>query len=160
MNLEQNPTVLKTPTVIPNMKNLLTIFLLIIVQFAFGQSGSIQGTVTGEDGDTLMFATITLKKNDVVISKIQTDMNGNYSFYHLDAGIYEVSISYVGYQIWNIVKINLSEHQTQLVNTVLSLNTCCFCDIKIEQQVNINPYNLTQSTTFSADEIGRSPHKN
>ena len=92
MYLNPKPNLSKTQNRYSDMKNLLTIFLLIFVQFVFGQSGSIQGTVTGEDGDTLMFVNITLKKNDVVISKIQTDMNGNYSLHHLDAGIYPIVI--------------------------------------------------------------------
>lgn len=143
------------------MKNLLTIFLLIIVQFAFGQSGSIQGTVTNEEGDSLMFAIVKITKNDVLVFETQTDINGNYSFNNLEAGIYEGSISYVGYNLWTIVEINISEYQTQFVNVTLHYDNCCFCEVRIkQQQVNINPWNFTQSTTFSTDEIQRNPIKN
>ena len=142
------------------MKNLLTIFLLIIVQFAFGQSGSIQGTVTDEEGDSLMFANITLRKNDVINLKIQTDENGFYRFDHLEAGNYILEIKYVGYLTRKIVAVKVNENSTEFINLnlYLSLDFIPFFEIKF--QPKYNPWNFTQSTTFSADEIQRSPIKN
>lgn len=143
------------------MKNLLTILLLFLVHFVNGQSGSIQGTVTDEDNKPAMFANITLEKNDIIVCQVQTDINGNYAFHHLESGLYKVVIYYVGYNPWNITEINISNNKTQFINTALKQWNCCFCETNIpHKESSKNTWDLTQGTTFSSDKIQRSPHKN
>lgn len=143
------------------MKNLLTIFLLIIVQFAFGQSGSIQGVVIdNETNEPLMFATVAIIQNGKLIRGVQTDFDGKYQFDSLIVGTYDIEVRYVGYEKTEVKKIKVVSSETTLMNLTLknALDCCC---IKIETRpVLINFWDLTQGTTFSADEIGRSPHKN
>lgn len=140
------------------MKNLLTIFLLIIVQFAFGQSGSIQGKIISYHGDTVTFATVEIIKNDVLIFTTQTDISGNYSFNNLGAGIYNIETSYVGYATTRVKDIILSEYQEKQLN--IRLYNECFMVEFFHKERLINPWNFTQSTTFSAKEIERMPIKN
>lgn len=140
------------------MKNLLTILLLFLVHFVNGQSGSIQGTVTEEDNKPVMFANITLEKNDVMVFQTQTDIDGNYAFHHLESGTYNVIISYVGFAAKRFVNVMILDNQKVELNTNL-YHDCYPIDIPYTQPKN-NPWDLIQGATFSNDDIQRSPHKN
>ena len=90
------------------MKNvLLTLFLLVAcIHGAFAQT-ALYGTVTDDTGESVIFASIVLYKNDILIDGRETDFDGHYRFDSLDAGTYEVEASYVGYETKRIKDVNV-----------------------------------------------------
>lgn len=61
-------------------------------------TGSLQGKVIDVGNDEgLPFANVVLEKEGVQISGTQTDFDGNYNFSNIDAGTYDVLVSYVGF---------------------------------------------------------------
>ena len=67
--------------------------------FLFAQTtGSLQGKVIDVGNDEgLPFANIVLEKEGTQISGTQTDFDGNYNFSNIEAGSYDVIVSYVGF---------------------------------------------------------------
>ncbi|BDS15431.1 TonB-dependent receptor [Aureispira anguillae] len=61
-------------------------------------TGSLQGKVIDVGNDEgLPFANVVLEKEGVQISGTQTDFDGNYNFSNINAGTYDVLVSYVGF---------------------------------------------------------------
>ena len=80
------------------MKKLLLLLLL----FCFGSVSllaqtTLEGKVTDAvTGEPILFGTVALYKNDVLITGTDTDLDGNYFFSDMDPGNYDVEVSYVG----------------------------------------------------------------
>lgn len=61
-------------------------------------TGSLQGKVIDVGNDEgLPFANVVLEKEGVQVSGTQTDFDGNYNFSNVNAGTYDVLVSYVGF---------------------------------------------------------------
>lgn len=61
-------------------------------------TGSLQGKVIDVGNDEgLPFANVVLEKEGMQISGTQTDFDGNYNFSNVNAGTYDVLVSYVGF---------------------------------------------------------------
>ena len=74
------------------------VFFLIFATFAFAQT-SLQGKLTDLDsGEPILFATVAIYKNGVLVTGTETDFDGNYNFNNIDPGTYDVETSYTGYQ--------------------------------------------------------------
>ncbi len=74
------------------------IFFLFVSALALAQSSTLKGIVKDTTGKMLPYATVILQKNGTEIGATQTDESGTYSFKALNAGNYDVEVSYVGYQ--------------------------------------------------------------
>ncbi len=98
------------------MKNLLTIFLLIIVQFSFGQSGSIRGFVTDSNNELLKEAFILIEKEGEIIDRTKTNIYGEYKFDSLETGIYDFFIGKQFCREKEIFGIVLFEGETIVIN--------------------------------------------
>jgi outer membrane receptor protein involved in Fe transport len=87
---------------------------------AFGQSSSLQGTVTDDSGEPVMFATVKLEKDGSLITGTQTDFDGKYSFSNIDAGTYDLAVSYVGYQTKKTADVVVFEGKSLTLNIEIS----------------------------------------
>ena len=136
------------------------IILLIIVQSAFGQSGSIQGIVIDGNNNPLMFANVILQKNNLVVVEIKTDSLGKYQFSNLEKGIYNLETYKINYSHKRVENIILAETK-RVLN--IDLPESCYKTVEFTIQYKrplIDFWNTTQGTIFNADDIPRSPHKN
>ena len=90
---------------------------------------TIQGKATDtNNGEPIIFANVVLYRNGNNIGGTETDLDGNYIFGGLDAGTYDVEISYVGYatqriadivvQASKVVKVDISMNQGETLQTV------------------------------------------
>lgn len=73
------------------------LFYLVVVSsiMAFGQTGSIKGTIRDEKGQPVPGASITLKTGPRTVG---ADAKGAYALPNLAYGTYSLSISYIGYE--------------------------------------------------------------
>ena len=77
---------------------LLTLLLVSSVSLLAQTVGSLQGKVIDIGNDEgLPFANVVLEKEGVQASGTQTDFDGNYNFSNIEAGTYDLLVSYVGY---------------------------------------------------------------
>ena len=143
------------------MKNLFLIIFLLFTVSAFAQKEQLQGTVTDiETEEPLMFATVLIKQKGILISGAQTDFDGKYSFKNLKIGTYEMEVSYVGFSKKTVKGIVIGKDKIIVQNIKMEQESCCCVIVMETRPLLINYWDLTQGTTFSADEIRRNPHKN
>ncbi len=67
---------------------------------------SLSGKVTDFDtGEPIIFGNVGLYKNGNLVTGAETDFDGFYSISSIDPGIYEVEVTYVGYQAYKIAEV-------------------------------------------------------
>jgi len=85
----------------------LTLLLQCLVFWGFAQF-TLKGTVKNETGERLIGANLTISNG---FNGTTTDVNGAYRFKNLKAGIYQLTVSYIGYEK-QIKEVKLEEDQT------------------------------------------------
>ena len=69
--------------------------------------GTLKGNVTAKsDGSPVPFANITIRKEGKVIRGTASDFDGNFIITPIDQGIYELEISFIGYEAITISKVD------------------------------------------------------
>jgi len=103
--------------------SLLQLFYL--VSFAQERNGKIDGIVKDGDGKVLDAVTVSiLKQTDSSIVKIAlTDKTGAFSFDHIAAGKYFLSVSHVGYETWYGPPVELNSAHPVISQNDISLRT-------------------------------------
>ena len=86
-------------------------FILFLVAPAIAQgTGSIKGTVTGADGDALYGANVIVQGASLDGPvKVVSDENGMYAVADLPDGVYDVSVSFVGYETVSRSNVRISD---------------------------------------------------
>lgn len=147
------------------MKRTLLFFLsLFLMQAAFAQSGTIQGTITDEIGLGLPGANIyiaSLERGAV------TDLNGDFQFVDVAPGTYEMEITFLGY---NSVTESISVTDGATAVFAISLEpgvvfgeeVLVLGDRLKGQAKALNQQKTNQNITniVAADQIGRFPDAN
>ena len=72
-----------------------TVLTLVFLAAAHAQDGKLMGRVLGPDGDPASFATVIVKKGELVVKGTNTDGDGYYSINPLDPGTYNVEVKYL-----------------------------------------------------------------
>jgi hypothetical protein len=144
------------------MKQLINLFLLSFCLSAnlLAQSqATLQGKVTeAKTGDDAINAYIKLMKNGVAKTTVATDFEGDYSV-NVDAGTYDVEVSYVGMATQLIKGVVLNSESATTLNVKLEVNTNIviglYCpDYKVPL---IQRDNTTSGAIYTSDQIERSP---
>ena len=91
----------------------LTLFALLLFNFAEAQTGKISGSVLDEAKKPLDGATVTLvvAKDSAVVSNQLAEKDGGFTFQNLKDGIYLVKISYIGYQNYLSSPVSLADQK-------------------------------------------------
>ena len=80
------------------VRNLLLLTMLCLVSTVMVAQTSLAGKVTdAETGEPILFGTVSLYKQGTLETGVDTDLDGFYNFANIDAGTYDVEVSYVGY---------------------------------------------------------------
>ena len=85
----------------------LTLLLQCIVFWGFAQF-TLKGTVKTEKGERLVGANLTISNG---FNGTTTDVNGAYRFKNLKVGVYQLTVSFIGYEKQN-KEVRLAEDQT------------------------------------------------
>jgi outer membrane receptor for ferrienterochelin and colicins len=93
----------------------ITAFILLFAATLNAQTSSISGYVIS-GRDTIQSATVLLAGAN---AGRRTDSSGNYNFYNLDAGMYKIKVSAVGYLPF-IKVVTLNESENAIANFELS----------------------------------------
>jgi Carboxypeptidase regulatory-like domain len=115
---------------------LMAVAFLVVPVGSIAQSttGTIQGTVTDNQGGLVPAATVTVRNTQTNASRsLVTDANGNYRFLNVSVGEYELTIELAGFQKY--VRSGLT----------LSLNQDAVIDVKIQ------PASVSESIQVTAD---------
>jgi outer membrane receptor protein involved in Fe transport len=142
-------------------------YLLLVVAFLIGGSvtmvaqTSLAGKVTDLDsGEPILFGNVTIYQNGVYKTGVQTDFDGNYSFSPIDAGTYDVEVSYVGYSPKRIEGVVVKAGRETRLNIELASGV----DLNVVEVVGykvplIDPDNTETGGTVTGEQIMRLPSK-
>jgi len=98
--------------------------LMVGLIFLFVKNGIAQTSITGkisdkETGEDMISANIVISQNGNFIQGKTTDIDGNYSI-RVDAGEYDMEISYPGYGTQRIIEIPVNKNQVTKVDVQIS----------------------------------------
>lgn len=100
--------------------SLLAVFLLAPTAFAQFDTATVLGTVTDAAGSAIPGATITLKNSATgVTATAQTDENGNYQFFNVKIGQYQVAAEAQGFSRGLAENIQVTVNARQRVDLAL-----------------------------------------
>ncbi len=145
------------------MKRILLLFVLSCISISgmLAQT-SLEGKVTdAASGEAILFGTIALYKNDVLISGTETDLDGNYFFSNLDPGTYDIEASYIGYTAQRQVGVIINAGRTNRLDFDISEGVLIEgVEIKAYKVPLIEIDNTTSGATVTAEAIRSLPTKN
>lgn len=129
---------------------------------AFSQT-TIQGKISEEDtGEAVLFATIALYKNDVLMQGAESDFDGNYSFSDIDPGTYDIEVTFLGLQTQRITGIIAKAGKVNLVNVSMKEESVLIEGVEIVgYEIPLVEFdNTTQGKALTSENIQALPTKN
>ncbi|HEX5112123.1 MAG TPA: TonB-dependent receptor, partial [Saprospiraceae bacterium] len=144
------------------IRRLLLISILTTIGLSAWSQTSLEGKLSdATTGEPLIFASVVLYKNGVLITGVQTDLDGNYVFSSVDPGTYDVEANYTGFT------------PMRQTNVVLKAGQSIRLDFKMESGIKlegieiieykvplIEQDNTTQGGVKTAEQIRNLPTKN
>ena len=102
------------------MARFLLLAFLMLGSFALEAQTSLAGKVTeAETGEPVLFGTVAVYRDDVLVTGGETDFDGNYSINPLDPGTYDVEFSYVGLGKKRITGVLVAAGKSNTLNAEL-----------------------------------------
>lgn len=146
------------------IKNITCIAICLLFSVVAFSQTSIQGKITEQaSGEPVLFATIALMKNDVILRGTESDFDGNYSFSDIDPGTYAIEVSFLGLTTQRIQGVIAKAGKVNVVDVVMSEESTLL-DIGVEiidYKVPLVEFdNTTQGKALTAESIQNLPTKN
>ncbi len=138
---------------------LLFVFLYVLAFNSLAQDGIIKGRVFNSlNNESLVFATVAVLGTNTGVT---TDDNGNYKIEMLQPGIYNLSVSLIGFKTFTIFDIQVTNSKPAEVNFSM---TASITDLK-EVEVKDSPFVKKEESPVSLrnideNEINRNPGGN
>ncbi len=128
--------------------------------FVVGQT-ALQGKVAdAETSEPIIFCNVALYKNGVLILGGETDLDGNFAFYNIDPGTYDVEASYVGYQPQRVEGVLVLAGKVNRVDIDLSQGVVLDEVIVVDYKVPlIEQDNTTSGGVVTSEQIRNLPTK-
>ncbi len=118
-----------------------------------GNGATLQGRLTDADtGEPIIFGPVAVFKNGILVTGVDTDLDGYYSITDLDPGKYDVEFSYTGYGAQRVAGVEVQRRVNKLdgkMNAGINLAEVVIMDTRplIQQD------NTTMGMTLTSDEI-------
>ena len=138
-----------------------TFFILFFGLFSFSfchSQSSLQGTVTDNGtGEPIIFGTVALYQDDILLTGTETDFDGYYSFTEIKPGTYDLVFSYTGFTDQKIAEVIVPE------NEKINLNVALFPKINLDinhgcgyiRKPLIKMDDLNQGFSFDKNQISK-----
>ena len=129
--------------------------LVVLVSFAWTQTtGKIRGTVSSSDGQALVGANVIV---DGTSKGAATDADGGFTILNVEAGIYSVTASYIGYQSSTESNVSVKVDLTTPLNFSMQASAVEGEAVTIVGEKRLIEKSATNSVrTVGAEEIGNS----
>ncbi|MBK9255424.1 MAG: carboxypeptidase regulatory-like domain-containing protein [Saprospiraceae bacterium] len=139
------------------------LFALLQLFSSVQESGTIEGKVSEvNSGEPIIFATVALYKNGVLVNGIETDLDGNYFLSEVQPGTYDMEASLIGYATQKLKNIVVKAGRNNIVHFQLS-DDAVLLDLGLKVvQYNVKLIEIDNTTTgiTTADNIRKLPTKN
>nr|WP_294785300.1 TonB-dependent receptor [uncultured Flavobacterium sp.] len=154
------------------LKIFLFALLGVIATAQAQNTGSVSGKITEKSNSMpISYATVSLKENGKVVSGVNTDDNGEYSFKNVALKSYTIEVQYIGFRKYigsvllsenkktATINISLEEEATQLkgVNVIAERSTI---EQKIDRKVVNVGRDLTTAGASASDIMSNIPSVN
>src|SRR5690606_1625467 len=141
---------------------ILLFFMLVFVPSLVLSQTSIEGKISDqESGEPIIYGTVALYKNGVLITGTETDDNGNYAISNIDPGTYDINASYVGYQAKTVEGVILLAGKNTRVDIEISSGTVLDQVVIVEYTVPlVDQDNTTTGGIVTGEQIRNLPMKN
>jgi hypothetical protein len=118
------------------LPTVLAIFLLGCGPLALAQSGSLAGVVIdAETKETIIGAHILIRNTELGTA---TDYDGFYSIRNIPPGVYDVVISYTGYENLELKKVEVKPADNHKLDIVLSTNSLLLDEVVVTEYRTTN----------------------
>ena len=139
----------------PFIFSILLIFLTLSV--ALGQRGSLKGVIVDEyTAENIPFATVAITKSgeEVFFTGTVSDQNGEFLLENLPFGIYQVDVSFIGYNSRQIPDVTLSSanRNNDLGSIELALNAIGLEQVEVRAAA-MTSVNRIDRTTYRASDF-------
>ena len=137
----------------------LIILLLLSHTFILAQNGIIKGRVFDKiNNEPIPFANIYI---DEIQKGISSDIEGNFIIKDIEAGVYNVTFSFIGYQTYTASEIIVSPNKPSIINAGLDETTTSLDEVEIKASPFLKSEESPVSKrNISATEIYRNPGGN
>ena len=132
-----------------NLKNIISIILLFIIQLGFSQS-KITGTITDLENISIEGANIILTNKEKKQNGVTSDVGGDFSIEASKPGVYNIRISYLGYNLYTKSLTVVDNQNINLGIIILKESSESLQSVEIVGRVR-KDYNSDYS--FSASKI-------
>lgn len=140
---------------------LLLTFTFLLVGFAAFAQAKLEGTVKDADsGEPIVFGTVAIFQNGVLITGTETDFEGYYSITEIDAGTYDVEFSTTGYNPQRVTGMAITSGRANKLDMKLSAGVVLDVVEVIYTRPVIEQDNTTQGVSMTADQIKALPTRN
>lgn len=112
-------------------------------------SGQVTDAATGEP---IIFGSVVLYKEGVMICGIETDFDGNYSFSDLEPDIYDLEVSFIGYSNKRVSGIVAGKIQNTIVDITLDPSEILMEHGIISYKAPNMPTDKTQRKEFNSEK--------
>lgn len=136
------------------------LFLLFSISVSFTQT-SLEGKITdASSGEPIIFGSVVLYKNDVLIKGVETDLDGVYFFADIDPGTYDIVASYIGYSPQKKVNVIVRAARVTRVDFNLSEGILMDAVEVIEYKMpRIDADITTSGSVISTADLRKLPNK-
>ncbi|MCB0629829.1 MAG: TonB-dependent receptor [Saprospiraceae bacterium] len=141
---------------------LCCVFVCSLTIVSYAQT-SLAGKITDEEtGEPMLFTTVAIYKNGVLILGTETDFDGNYSFSNIDPGTYDVESSLVGYQAVRIADVKVLAGRANKLDITMSSGVTLDIGAVVIDYKNplIEQDNTTSGAVITSDQIRQLPTRN
>ena len=145
------------------MKNLILLFLsLPTLVPALAQTTSLSGTAVTTTGQIVPFATAALRSvaDSSLVKAAVADANGVFTFAGLQAGMYRVGLTGVGYATWTSKEINIADGQAAVLPpAILTESAQSLAEVSVKAAkplVEVFPDKLVLNVQSSITALGSS----
>jgi hypothetical protein len=140
---------------------ILSLFGLLLAVGVMAQT-SLQGKVTDVgSGEPIIFGNVALYQNGNLVTGVETDFDGNYAFSNIDPGLYDVEVSYVGYQSSRQVGVVVKAGKVTKLDLEISEGVVTQEAVITAYKVPVIDFdNTSTGNTVTAEQIRSLPTKN
>ncbi len=142
---------------------LLLFFSLLITGAGAIAQTSLQGKVTDQEtGEPILFGSVAIFKNGVLMTGTETDFDGNYSITEIDPGTYDVEVSYVGYAKQRVTGVKVLAGKANRLDIEMSSEGVVLDEVVVtEYRVPlVEQDNTTSGSVITSDQIKNLPTRN
>lgn len=145
------------------MKRFYTVILIVfIAMVSVSAQTSLEGKMRDkETGEPILFGTVALYKNGILITGAESDIDGNYYVSDIEPGTYDVEAKYLGYSDMKTTGVLLKAGQTIRLNFDMVVSGIILEEAIVTAYRNplVNVDNTTTGTVISSDKINTLPVK-